>query len=249
MPRHLVLRLEAPLVAFGDIMVDAIGPVRATPAASMLTGLLANALGFCREETRRLECLQDRLVFAARLDREGERFTEFQTAQLGANDLGWTTRGRPEGRASGEDTYLGPHIRYRGHHADVSLAMVLRLEPADEDPTLDAIAAALDEPARPLFLGRKPCLPSAPILAGAVEADDLLAALEKVPLARTRRRERPPESVLVVLPPDAPRPESFRPVHVCDRRDWVAGVHAGDHILFEGRLPRARFPASPDSAS
>ena len=51
MPRYLMLRLEGPLMAFGDVMVDAIGPIRDTPAASTLTGLLANALGVRREES------------------------------------------------------------------------------------------------------------------------------------------------------------------------------------------------------
>ena len=105
MPPLLMLRLEGPLMAFGDVMVDAIGPIRDAPAASALTGLLANALGVRREEPARLQRLQERLVFGSRIDRPGERFTEFQTAKLEASDKGWTTRGRPEGRAGGAATY------------------------------------------------------------------------------------------------------------------------------------------------
>ena len=41
----LVLHLEAPLLAFGGVAIDQIGIIRDFPAASMLTGLLANALG------------------------------------------------------------------------------------------------------------------------------------------------------------------------------------------------------------
>jgi CRISPR system Cascade subunit CasD len=46
MARHLILILEGPLAAYGAEMVDARGPVRDWPGASLLSGLLANALGF-----------------------------------------------------------------------------------------------------------------------------------------------------------------------------------------------------------
>ena len=67
----LVLRLEAPLLAFGGVAIDQIGPTRDFPSASLLTGLLANALGWRRTEAAAHQRLQDRLIFAARLDRAG----------------------------------------------------------------------------------------------------------------------------------------------------------------------------------
>ena len=68
--RHLVLNLEAPLMAFGGETIDNYGVIRWFPATSMLTGLFANALGWRRVERERHQRLQDRLVFAARIDRE-----------------------------------------------------------------------------------------------------------------------------------------------------------------------------------
>lgn len=67
--RWLVLRLEAPLLAFGGVTIDHVGITRDFPAQSMLTGLLANALGWERTEWEKHQALQDRLVFAARRDR------------------------------------------------------------------------------------------------------------------------------------------------------------------------------------
>ena len=99
MARHLILNLEAPLMSFGGETIDNLGVIRPFPAASMLTGLLANALGWRRIERNRHQQLQDRLVFAARIDRGphgGLSMRDFQTAQLAANDRGWTTRGAPE---------------------------------------------------------------------------------------------------------------------------------------------------------
>src|SRR5262245_17286242 len=95
MVRHLLLRLEAPLMAFGGETIDNLGVIREFPAQSMLTGLFANALGWRREESNKHDRLQARLVFGARLDRAGSRFTDFQTAELSRDDRGWTTSGLP----------------------------------------------------------------------------------------------------------------------------------------------------------
>lgn len=248
MARFLLLRLEAPLAAFGDVSVDAIGPVSDLPSASMITGLLANALGWRREDRAALQRLQDRLVHAARLDRVAGRFTEFQTAELAKSDRAWTTRGIVEGRAGGAGSYEGPHIRYRDHDADLSAVVALTLDPAEEAPDLDALATALAEPFRPLFVGRKPCLPTAPILAGIVEAADLLGALKTPPLARARGRDAE-RDILVELPIEAEAPEGFRRLHRCDRRDWIAGVHAGDSLRWSGRLPPSAFASTANGSS
>lgn len=243
-------------MAFGDVMIDRIGPVRATPAASTLTGLLANALGIFRWETRQLDHLQERLVFGCRLDRRGRRFTEFQTAQLKYKERAWMARGYVEERGGGEATYDGPHLRYRDHDADARVTVALRLLDAAEAPTLDDLAHALDEPARPLFLGRKACLPSAPLLAGFVEAatmyDALLAAPvdDAVPNGHPRpRAPRLDASLLVVLPADEPCPADFRPVRACERRDWAAGVHAGDTLTYHGHVPREQLGAAARGAA
>ena len=163
MASHLLLRLEGPLMAFGGETIDNLGVIRDFPAQSMLTGLIANALGWRREDAAQHDRLQARLVFGARLDRPGTRFTDFQTAELRKDDTAWRTTGIPEGRGGGEGTYKGQHLRYRDHLADAAVLVALRLEPAAEVPTLEDIATALQRPMRPLFLGRKPCVPTAPL--------------------------------------------------------------------------------------
>lgn len=221
--RALLLRLEAPLMAFGSEAIDQNGPTREHPDASLLTGLLANALGFRREDGARLQRLQDRLRFAVRIDREGVALRDFQTAQLARADAGWTTRGTPEGRAGGAASYSSPHLRFRWHRADAALTVALTLAPDSESPTLADCAAALDEPARPLFIGRKPCLPSGPLSLGIVEAAGFRAALAAAPVigdpATPRRHVLAPEDAVGL-----PRAETL---HLTGRRDWAAGVHAG----------------------
>jgi CRISPR system Cascade subunit CasD len=221
MPVYLRLVLEAPLMAFGGEAVDALGVTEPFPAASMLTGLLANALGWRRQDRDALARLQQRLHYAVRIDREGQLFTDFQTVQLGANDQGWTTRGAPEGRAGA--SYGAPHIRRRDYDADKRVVIALRLDAPHEVPTLTDLAAALDEPARPLFLGRKPCLPSGRINAGIVESESLLAALATLPPDEKTTRVMLPHGEPAQLG-DEERPWS-------DQRNWRSGVHGGTRLV------------------
>ena len=249
--RHLLLNLEAPLMAFGRETIDNYGVIREFPAASMLTGLLANALGWRRIERERHQQLQERLVFAARIDREpagGVRLTDFQTAQLNKNDRGWTTRGIPEGRAGGANTYDAPHLRYRDYWADMRVTVALRLEPAADSPTLDDLAAALDEPQRPVFIGRKPCLPSGRLCRGFSEGRTALAALMDIPIeAPTEEPTRSADELVRLLWPagedTAADDAANRTYQLTDERNWQPGLHGGGRLVCEGTWPVAAFPS------
>ena len=242
--RHLILNLESPLISFGGETIDNYGVIRRFPAASMLTGLFANALGWRRIERERHERLQERLVFAARIDREphgGVWLTDFQTAQLSKNDRGWTTRGLPEGRAGGPNTYDAPHLRYRDYFADMRVTVALRLEPEDESPTLDELAYALQEPARPLFIGRKPCLPSAPLFVDFSEAENTLGALLNFPLQREERERDDRVRLLWSDGEDVDCVHVDRDFMLTDERNWVSGLHGGGRRVFEGTCPSDCF--------
>lgn len=241
MPRYMILRLEAPLMAFGDEIVDNYGRVRTFPGASNLTGLMANALGWTRGQGAEHQRLQDRLDFAVRLDRPGNRIPDFQTAQLRRNDRGWTTRGVPEGRAGGAAAYRSPHIRFREMIADAALTLALRLAPPEEAPTLEDCAAALARPARPLFFGRKPCLPAAPLLPAFLEAPDALAAAAAAPADPNDGEAI--ESLLLVGAARPDLPDAFERRFVADERNWISGVHGGGRMLAVGRA--RHLPLSP----
>ncbi|PLX74610.1 MAG: type I-E CRISPR-associated protein Cas5/CasD [Azoarcus sp.] len=233
MRRHLLMRLEAPLMAFGGETIDNYGVIRDFPALSMVTGLLANALGYRREDSDLHDRLQTRLVVGARLDRAVQRLTDFQTAQLSKDDKGWTTWGVPEERRGGAESYKSPHLRYRDYHASLSVLVALRLEPSDESPDLDDLAHALDRPARPLFIGRKSCLPSKRILAGWVIAENVLGALQTAgqPESTTRSRLQWPEGEGSL--------NGDRLIELCDERNWTSGVHGGWRPVREGSLPNS----------
>jgi CRISPR system Cascade subunit CasD len=228
MERHLLLRLTSPLIAFGGETIDNFGVIRDFPGLSMVTGLIANALGWDRSEVDAHNRLQARLRMGVRLEAAGVRVTDFQTAQLGANDKGWTTWGRPEERSGGSASYESPHLRYRDYHADLTALVALRLEPADEAPTIDDVAAAIDRPKRPLFIGRKPCLPSARLVAGWIEAESLLDALQAAPGIGDGVALR------AQWPDGEGELAGDRVVDVCDERNWTSGVHGGWRPVREG---------------
>lgn len=228
MARHLILHLRAPLIAFGGETIDNLGVIRDFPALSMLTGLLANALGWDRGDFDAHDQLQARLRIGTLLLESGERLVDFQTAQLGAKDEGWTTWGEVEGRRGGAATYEGRHLRYRHYHADLDAIVALRLEPAEQTPKLDDLAAALDHPQRPLFIGRKPCLPSGRLVAGWVEADHILHALQQQFAGPARQAVQWPEGEGEL--------DGSRQLDICDERNWRSGVHGGWRPVREGSL-------------
>lgn len=231
MPQHLLLRLEAPLMSFGATAVDHRRPVQPWPATSMLTGLLGNALGWTALQTKALDGLQSRLRWAARIDRPGTPLSDFQTAQLNADDKAWTTRGHIEERGGGENTYKAPHLRYRDYRADASVLVAVRLDPAEQAPTLADIATALDRPARPLFIGRKSCPPSTRIAVGMVDAADAVTALDGAPSADT---DSPAEHAAVYFNEGASdRTEDVRVHMASEERRFALDVHAGRQRVYE----------------
>lgn len=225
-PRWLVLHLAAPLMAFGGVAVDHVGPTRRFPAASALTGLIGNALGLDWSDRAAHQDLQDRLIFASALIREGHLLTDTQNAQLGANDKGWTTHGTPEGRDGA--SYDAPHRRRRDYLADAELRVVLRL--TEGLPDLDAVARALDRPARPLFIGRKPCLPARPLFGGFVTAATAHAAL--LASGASGCAAEWPEGEGPVADQGAARALSLP-----DGRNWRSGLHGGSRAICQGQLP------------
>ncbi|EGX99509.1 CRISPR-associated Cas5e family protein [Nitrospirillum viridazoti Y2] len=231
--RWLVLRLEAPLIAFGGVTIDAMGVTRDFPAASMLTGLFANALGWDREQVDAHQSLQDRLIFGARREREHPYgvLTDNQNVHLSNSERGWTTWGKPEQRGGGN---LGIHRRFRDYHVDASVTVVARLEPADQEPTLDALAHALDQPARPLFLGRKPCLPTCPIFQGEVTAPTAYVALAR--LSAPDAAGKPLRALWPAHEGPTDGDAVSRVTAIPDLRNWRTGLHGGTRLVVEGRI-------------
>lgn len=241
----LILRLDAPLMSFGAVVVDERHPVWKFPGTSMLVGLLGNALGWDHADTEKLSALQSRLRFAARWDSEPERVTDYQTVDLSHDflaDTGWTTRGRREDRKGGSAA-TATHQRWRDYWANGLLTLAVALD-GGGDPSVQTLHDALRRPARPLFLGRKPCLPATPLLIGRRSADGVLDALRAEPEcpASVLGARRRPQRAIAMWPLDE-QPESAQvlPVDVeeqdrFDLRDWHQNIHVGNRRYAIGQL-------------
>ena len=253
----LVLHLQAPLMSFGGPQVDQIGPTGRFPTVSQITGLFANALGYAHGDFERLQALQARLSIASALVREGEELQDYQTVDLGQEHLrnpSWTTRGSTEHREGGLEARFGTHIRFRRYRADASALSTVSLSTADEAPMLNDIGNALMAPARPLFIGRKPCLPSTRLFVGIIaDAESLTDALTRVPDTFPGRWSEiaGPDgrtTVMAEWPADDDRALSpgvrFATHRVIDRRDWRNQLHGGERVVARGTLVLNRMHAS-----
>ena len=254
----LILHFQAPLMSFGGPQIDQIGPTGRFPTLSQIAGLLANALGCDHRDWDRTQRLQDRLRIASALMREGRELVDFQTVDLGQVHLrnpGWTTRGHTEHRDGG-DAKFGTHIRYRRYRADSNVLTAAALTPADEAPALADLRDALERPARPLFVGRKPCLPAAPVLVGTVEGAETLAdALARAPaefpdrwaeIARGGASQEPEVELPVDDERTLPDSERLQTRRVVDARDWRNRLHGGERAVLRRRL---KIGADLDRAS
>ena len=96
------------------------------------------------------------------------------------------------------------------------------------DGGADELADALDRPTRPLFIGRKSCLPSCRVFAGWQEADNMLHALQSAQLPEQTLRFR------VQWPDGEGTLAGDRQIDLCDERNWVSGVHGGWRPVREG---------------
>jgi CRISPR system Cascade subunit CasD len=150
--------------------------------------------------------------------------TDSQNAKLEQADKGWTTHGIPEGRFGA--SYDAPHRRRRDYLADARVLVVLRLA-TDDFPTLDTLAEALHRPARPLFIGRKPCLPTRPLHAGWCEAVDAHCALTLIGSTAHASAQWPA----------AEGPAGDRRIDMPDLRNWRSGLHGGSRTVERGRMP------------
>ena len=235
----LLMRFDAPMMSFGAPIVDNRGEIQPFPALSMITGLVGNALGFDHAEFERLERLQERLSYASRQDRRGERIEDYQTVDLGkdymSDDRAWTTDGKLEQRAgaSGGAT----HIRRRDYWAGAIHTVALTLEPHDAGPTLDEIGEAIRRPERPLFIGRKTCLPAGELYLDTVEAPSLRDSLRRAPLPEEVAARADADSVtLPAWRPVTPDADDADARPVTDRRDWKNQIHVGERWIGRERL-------------
>ena len=240
MMEGLILRFDAPLMSFGGVKVDQHNVTDRFPGLSMIAGLIANALGWVHADMEKIQQLQGRLLLASRWDFDPVPIVDYQTVDLGQAKMrepGWTTRGIPEHRDGGPAAKFGTHQRYRHYLSNGVLTSVIAFRD-DEPPDIFAIEKALAQPARPLFVGRKTCLPSSRILVGRISGENVLDMLVRIP--RASRNGGADEGAMSARWPAGLTEERPEQVHqVFDIRDWSSQLHTGSRSVTEGLIKEA----------
>lgn len=164
----LLLRLEGPLQSWGSRSRWDVRDTSPEPTKSGVIGLLGCALGLRRGDGR-LEELDKTLRFGVRVEHAGRRMVDYQTvtdflpmAMGGFKGRGTSGKFLSDLQSSADAT-PSTIISPRAYLEDA--AFLAGLEAWDDSSgLLQECAQALQRPYWPLFLGRKACAPTRPIL-------------------------------------------------------------------------------------
>lgn len=190
----LFLRLEGPFQAWGDTSKFVIRRTMEAPTKSGVLGLLCCAMGLSRQEAREYLPKLNRLAMGVRIDRPGMRWWDYHTVGAG---IGLTTAG---GKLKTGDQ--GTLITRREYLVDASFLVALQ----GDGELIHDLAAAVASPKWAIFLGRKSCPPSIPVLARPREGeswanpaqhDKLDAALEAIPWCPRHQADAAPRNCAV----------------------------------------------------
>lgn len=195
----LFLRLEGPLQAWGDTSKFVIRRTMDAPTKSGVLGLLCCAMGLSRQKSQKHLPYLNGLAMGVRIDQPGTRWWDYQTVGAGIGIITADGKGIKQTATTGEIETL---ITRREYLADASFLVALK----GDAKLVDDIATALAAPRWPVFLGRKSCPPSVPVLAkpcaseswtNPARYEDLNAALGAIPWHPRYIDNAPPRNGIV----------------------------------------------------
>jgi CRISPR system Cascade subunit CasD len=181
MSRFLILKLDGPIQAWGDHTFEDFRPSRDFPTRSGLLGLLAACLGIEREDSLSQAKLADSVEFTVRVDpaairpeRDGKTMPR---RAIKLKDYHTVIEARRVNRPpkDGETIQTWREYLYDAHF---TVAVGQR---GDAAFSLEEIERALAKPVYTPNLGRRSCPLASPLLADAIEAENGIAALAKIP--------------------------------------------------------------------
>ncbi len=227
------------LLSFGAPAVGKVRPTDIFPACSMITGLLANALGYEHTEQRRMQVLQSAISMGTRIDMPGNRIIDYQTLFFTKKELPlWRSdsfRGeRDVIKAIQAGKNEGTVIRLKHYLADSVIHTIICVASEQDEslPSAEEIAQALTYPFRVLFIGRYCCIPYAPLYRGIIEADSVYAALEQI----ISERGNGPFIAEWPVVSSAPEKKGELMIERQDLRDWTNDVHSGSRLVWRGQI-------------
>ena len=172
--KHLALFLRAPLQGWGVSGKFGERPTMSFPSKSGVLGLLAAATGIDRSDDDWLERAA-KMRFSVKAYRTGPRLSDYHTVGGGYR----TDKDHPRERrcvpATAENGKPGnTALTRREYLQDTVFGVVFS---CDDDLLLEQIANGVQDPVWGIWLGRKSCIPTAPVFTGLTESEDEAWAL------------------------------------------------------------------------
>lgn len=165
----LFLRLEGPMQSWGGRTIGRFRRTELAPTKSGILGLLGNALGLTRlAMNARLE-EWNKLTMAVRVDRAGRLEEDYQTVGAKVGVIAANGEIKKTAATKEVEAIISP----REFLVDASFLVILR----GDANLIFELAEHVKSPRRPLFLGRKRCVPGTAIYAGVVSGCSLVEAL------------------------------------------------------------------------
>jgi CRISPR system Cascade subunit CasD len=169
----LFLRLAGPMQSWGTSSRFQLRRTDAYPSKSGVLGLLLCAKGVRREDSpQKLGPLRS-LLMGVRVDRKGTSDWDYHTAGAEIGIRRADGKGPKRTQSTGE---IEISLSRREYLYDASFLVALQ----GATDTIADCAEALKNPAWPLFLGRKCCIPAQPVYAGTGSYDKLGDALSSI---------------------------------------------------------------------
>ena len=166
----LLLRLAAPLQAWGSGSKFNIRNTEREPTKSGVIGMIAAAMGIQRNDDPEMLTSLSGMRFGIRVDREGILIKDFHMVHEYKN-----------GNAADS------HLTERYYLSDAVFVAALE---SDSREYLEDIVEALNKPVYPLFLGRRSCPLTLPVVLGITDKELVDALRDSDPLAETKNGSR-----------------------------------------------------------
>jgi CRISPR system Cascade subunit CasD len=166
MRKHLILKLQGPMQAWGRESFEGLRPSELFPGRSALLGLLGACLGIERTDREQQQLLASSVAFAVRVDQQGQKMTDYHTVKNARDDY----RG-----LKSHDTIQ----TWREYWQDACYTVAIWNNEAAVI-SLETIAQAVKQPVYTPVLGRRSCSLSRPLFETMLSANSALSALAQV---------------------------------------------------------------------
>ena len=172
---YLVFRLYGPMASWGQAAVGGERPTGMAPGRAAILGLMGAALGIKREDEAGQQQLFDELQFAVKQLSAGTLMRDYHTVQVPSTDKKHRHYTRKSELSVDK---LNTVLSSRHYRQDGVWIVAVYLKEGAKHHTLEQIQKHLQRPVFPLYLGRKSCPPSLPLMPVLVATDSLKQALD-----------------------------------------------------------------------